>query len=44
MALLDDVLKGNIATGLAIGIGAAILAPVGGRGGLLQDRPLCGSK
>jgi Protein of unknown function (DUF5132) len=28
MGLLDDALKGNIATGLAIGIGAAILAPV----------------
>ncbi len=28
MALLDDALKGNIVTGLAIGIGAAILAPV----------------
>ena len=28
MALFDDVLKGNIVTGLAIGIGAAILAPV----------------
>ena len=28
MALLDDVLKGNIVTALAIGIGAAVLAPV----------------
>ena len=27
MALFDDVLKGNIVTGLAIGIGAAVLAP-----------------
>ncbi|HET6515048.1 MAG TPA: DUF5132 domain-containing protein [Thermodesulfovibrionales bacterium] len=27
MGLLDDCLKGNVATGLAIGIGAAILAP-----------------
>ncbi|HUJ17592.1 MAG TPA: DUF5132 domain-containing protein [Nitrospirota bacterium] len=28
MALLEDGLKGNLATGLAIGIGAAILAPI----------------
>lgn len=28
MALLDDVLKGNILGGLAIGIGAAIVGPV----------------
>jgi CheY-specific phosphatase CheX len=28
MALLEDGLKGNLITGLAIGIGAAILAPV----------------
>jgi len=28
MALLEDSLKGNLVTGLAIGIGAAILAPV----------------
>jgi hypothetical protein len=28
MALFDDVLKGNVVTGLAIGIGAAVLAPV----------------
>jgi hypothetical protein len=28
MGLLDDALKGNIVTGLAIGLGAAILAPV----------------
>ena len=28
MAILDNGLKGNLATGLAIGIGAAILAPV----------------
>jgi hypothetical protein len=27
MGLFDDVLKGNIVTGLAIGIGAAVLAP-----------------
>ena len=27
MGLLDDGLKGNVVTGLAIGIGAAILAP-----------------
>ena len=27
MALIEDALKGNLATGLAIGIGAAILAP-----------------
>ena len=28
MALIEDGLKGNLITGLAIGIGAAILAPV----------------
>lgn len=28
MAILDDVLKGNILGGLAIGIGAAIVGPV----------------
>jgi hypothetical protein len=28
MAGIDDLFKGNIATGLAIGIGAAILTPV----------------
>jgi len=28
MGLLDDVFKGNIGTGLAIGIGAAVLGPV----------------
>ena len=28
MALFDDVLKGNVVTGLAIGIGAVVLAPV----------------
>jgi hypothetical protein len=27
MGLFDDVLKGNVVTGLAIGIGAAVLAP-----------------
>jgi hypothetical protein len=27
MGLIDDCVKGNVATGLAIGIGAAILAP-----------------
>jgi hypothetical protein len=27
MGLFDDVLKGNVVTGLAIGIGAAILGP-----------------
>jgi hypothetical protein len=28
MAFLDDVFKGNIGTGLAIGIGAAVLGPI----------------
>ncbi len=28
MALFDDLLKGNVATGLAIGIGAAIVGPI----------------
>ncbi|MBI5236973.1 MAG: DUF5132 domain-containing protein [Deltaproteobacteria bacterium] len=28
MAFLDDLLKGNVVTALAIGIGAAVLAPV----------------
>ena len=28
MALFDDVLKGSLITGLAIGIGAVVLAPV----------------
>jgi hypothetical protein len=28
MALIEDGLKGNLITGLAVGIGAAILAPV----------------
>ena len=28
MALWDDVFKGNVVTGLAIGIGAAVLGPV----------------
>jgi Protein of unknown function (DUF5132) len=27
MALIEDVLKGNLATGLAVGIGAAMFAP-----------------
>ncbi|HXX82139.1 MAG TPA: DUF5132 domain-containing protein [Thermodesulfovibrionales bacterium] len=27
MGLLDDVFKGNVVTGLAIGIGAAVLGP-----------------
>jgi hypothetical protein len=27
MALIEDVLKGNLATGLAIGIGAVVLGP-----------------
>jgi hypothetical protein len=27
MGLIDDCLKGNVVTGLAIGIGAAVLAP-----------------
>jgi hypothetical protein len=27
MGLFDDVLKGNVVTGLAIGIGAAVLGP-----------------
>ena len=28
MALLDDLLKGNIGAGLLVGLGAAVLAPV----------------
>ena len=28
MALLEDVFKGNFVTGLAVGIGAAVLGPV----------------
>lgn len=28
MAIIDDMLKGNVVTGLAIGIGAAILTPI----------------
>lgn len=28
MGLFDDVFKGNIGTGLAIGIGAAVLGPI----------------
>jgi hypothetical protein len=27
MALIEDIFKGNLATGLAIGVGAVILAP-----------------
>ena len=28
MALLEDVFKGNLVTGLAVGVGAAVLGPV----------------
>jgi hypothetical protein len=28
MALLEDMFKGNVMTGLAVGVGAAVLAPV----------------
>lgn len=28
MSIIDDMLKGNVVTGLAIGIGAAILTPI----------------
>ena len=31
MALIEDIFKGNLATGLAIGLGAAVLAPTVGR-------------
>jgi hypothetical protein len=31
MALLDDVFKGNVLTGLALGLGAALLAPTIGQ-------------
>lgn len=38
MALLEDMVKGNVGTGLAVGIGAAVLAPVvlPALGGLLR--------
>lgn len=38
MALIDDMFKGNLATGLAVGVGAVLLGPtlVQSVGGLLR--------
>jgi hypothetical protein len=31
MAVLDDILKGNVLTSLAVGLGAVLLAPLAGQ-------------